>query len=232
MSDEYEDFDAETEDVLDELLGQYQDSLQSSVESALDMTAGFGQAMASVVFGTPWSHDIRRVESVEMVGMRGTVRISDSSEDPRFVWTKVPSEALRAALDAIRYEAAQLEDLSDEIESLPRVCPAPPSVRVPPALAVRMTLGELRRISELLGTGSVTKHSVPREFNGAEQILKDQGIGWGLILLNARYKQRREMLVERWLSESFMTRLDGLLLLRERIIRLFEDAPQGAYQVS
>ncbi|MFD5888710.1 hypothetical protein ACFWHQ_22350 [Streptomyces sp. NPDC060334] len=230
MSDEYEDFDAETEDALDELLGQYQDSLLSSVESVLDTNAGFGQAMASMVIVTPWSHDVRRAESEDEVTR--TVRFFDSSEDPRFVWTKVPSEALHASLDAIRYEAAQLEDLAEEIESLPGICPAPPSVRVPPGRAVRMTLGELRRISELLGSGSVTKQSVPREFNGAEQMLKDQGIGWGQTLVNARYKQRREMVRERWLSESFMTRLDGLLLLRERIIKLFEDAPQGAYQVS
>ncbi|MET7534266.1 hypothetical protein ACFWB1_04060 [Streptomyces goshikiensis] len=224
MRDEYEDFDAETEDVLDELLGQYQNTLLSSVSSALDMTAGFRQATAPNTVS--WTRSARVVHNQHMLAVR------PMPEDSRFVWEKVPSEALLAALDAVHREKLQLEEFADDIAAFPGVCPAPPTVRLPPELAVQMAVAELRRINELLGTGNVTKRTAPLEFNNAEKILGDQALGWGQALSTAAVAERRRMYRESWLSTSFMARLDSLLLLREKIIKLFEDAPQGAFQLS
>ncbi|MFF0219646.1 hypothetical protein [Streptomyces vinaceus] len=224
MSDDYEDFDAETEDGLDELLSDYQTSLLSSVGSALDMTAGFRQATAPK--SVPWTDARRAVQSQHMLAVRPL------PEDSRFVWATVPSEALLAALDALQHEMLQLEEFADDIATYPVACPAPPATRLPPELAVRMAVAELRRISELLGAGRVTKQSASSEFDGAEQILGDQVHGWCEALGAVPPAERSRMQLETWLSASFMTRLDGLLLLREKVIKLFEDAPQGAFQLS
>ncbi|MFI8265586.1 hypothetical protein [Streptomyces sp. NPDC085665] len=224
MSDEYEDFDAEIEDGLDELLGEYQSSLLSSVSSALDMTAGLRQATAPK--SVPWTEEPRAVHSQHMLAVRAM------REDSRFVWAKVPSEALLAALDALQNERLQLEEFADDIATYPVACPAPPATRVTPELAVRMAVSELRRISELLGAGRVTKQSVSSEFNAAEKTLGDQVHGWCEALGGVPAVERGRMQLQTWLSAGFMTRRDSLLLLREKIIKLFDDAPQGAFQLN
>ncbi|MGW7328633.1 hypothetical protein ACWGIU_08530 [Streptomyces sp. NPDC054840] len=153
-------------------------------------------------------------------------------EQIRFVWRSVPSGALQEALDAVQLEIVRLNALMKGIADRPDQCPAPPGERVHPAVAARLARDELNRIDVRLAKGGVTKESAASEFTAAVRVLRNQVIGWTAALAVASLVERRGMDRERWLKDQFITAHDGVLLVREKVVKLFEEAEEGAFQVS
>ncbi|MFC9817403.1 hypothetical protein ACFVJM_35735 [Streptomyces virginiae] len=230
MNDEYEDFDADTEDVLDALLDQHQSSLLAAVGPALDIPSGLRRATAlslqrRVTEGTQEAEAIIEPSPPHQAPMLQV-------EQTLFVWRSVPSGALQEALDAIQFEIRRLNALMKGIADRPDHCPAPPGEGVHPAAAACLARDELIRIDRRLVKGGVTKESAASEFATAARVLRNQVIGWNTALAAASRVERRGMDRERWLKDQFITRHDGLLLLREKVVKLFEEAEEGAFQVS
>ncbi|MFF3675924.1 hypothetical protein ACFYYS_18370 [Streptomyces sp. NPDC002120] len=227
MNDEFEDFDAETEDALDALLVQHQSSLLAVVGPALDIPSGLSRATALSQQRrvTEWAQEAEVPVELSPPNQAPMPRV----EQIRFVWRSVPSGALQEALDAVKIEIVRLNALMKGIADRPDHCPAP---RVHPAAAARLARDELNRIDVRLAKGGVTKESAASEFTAAVTLVRDQVIGWTAALSVASLVERRAMDRERWLKDQFITAHDGLLLLREKVVKLFEEAEEGAFQVS
>ncbi|MFE5626782.1 hypothetical protein ACFQ8S_32540 [Streptomyces virginiae] len=227
MSDEYEDFDAEAEDTLDALLAVHQSSLLEVVGSALDLCAGLGLATAAEASIHPSVGPWMPVEA----GSRD-LGAAINTMNATFVWTTVPSEALHSALNALQSELVELDALGEQISQRASDCPAPPGRRLTPERAARLAYEELGRIRNLLNSRSLTKGSAASEFCYAEHYLRGQMTGWTGVLKAADRRKRSRMRHELWLRDCFTSRYDSLLLLREKIVKLFEESEESAYQLS
>ncbi|MFD5575257.1 hypothetical protein, partial [Streptomyces cadmiisoli] len=199
MNDEYEDFDAEAEDMLDALLDQHQSSVLAVVGPALGIPSGLSRATALSLQHrlTEWAQEAEV-----------SVELSPPNQAPmpwveqvRFVWRSVPSGALQDVLDAVQLEIRRLNALLKGIADRPDHCPAPPGERVHPAAAARLARDELIRIDRQRAKGGVTKESAASEFTSAVTPLRDQVIGWTAALAVASRVERRGMDRERWLKE-------------------------------
>ncbi|MFD5620543.1 hypothetical protein [Streptomyces yangpuensis] len=230
MNDEYEDFGAETEDVLDALLEQHQSSLLAAIGPALDILSGLSRTSALSLQRsvTEWVQEADAVIEPSPPSQAPMPQV----EQTLFVWRNVPSGALQEALDAVQFEIRRLNALMKGIADRPDHCPAPPGEGVHPAAAACLARDELIRIDRQLAKGEVKKESAVSEFATAARVLKNQVIGWNTALAAASPLDRRGMDRELWLQEQFIIRHDCLLHLREKVVKLFADAEEGAFQVS
>ncbi|MEV7547336.1 hypothetical protein [Streptomyces sp. NPDC089915] len=222
MSDRYEDFDSNAESALDGLLAQHQSSLLAVVAPALDLSSGLRQARSKQVRFSDdrTARDLDWVVATDQGGGAHRGRMPGESG------------ALKAVLEEVRLETMRLRLLSRSVARHAAGCPLPPGVSLSPKLAAQMANRELTRIMRRLMYGDVTKRSAAREFAVAEKVLGEQAGGWAAVVDTAPPALLAEMDGERWLMEEFTLRYDNLLLLRERVVRLFEDAEEDAVQFS
>ncbi|MFE5634003.1 hypothetical protein [Streptomyces sp. NPDC056543] len=223
MSDVLGGFEDDAEDALDTLLAQYQSSLVATVGPALDVTAGLRNAR------TP-TRVIRYLKrsSFDSSHRPVTYYMQVVTDQKDCLVSNYQSSALAGAMDAVHYEEAQFRALADDINAEHRGCPAPSADLVSPVMAAQIASEELVRLLTLLRTGVATKDSAASGFVLAEKVITDQVLEWEALLSTPSDFGDRDT----WMHERFAARLDGLVLLRERIVKLFEDAEDGAYQLS
>ncbi|MFJ6452259.1 hypothetical protein ACIQNV_37285 [Streptomyces hydrogenans] len=236
MSDMYDDFntdaDVDAEDALDALLAQHHSGLAATVGSALDVDAGLRSAKDGRR-NRPASYMklVRRTARESFV----TYYVATEGVLNSFPWPTVRSAALEGVMDAVQYEQEQLLVLAQKIDEQRPACFAPSADSVSPDMAARISAEELNRLLTLLSQGQATKESAASGVEPAERLIEAQVRGWAEAMIN-----RSETVVGdrvstdrvAWMYEHFTERLDGLLILKQKIVKLFEDAQDGVFQLS
>ncbi|MEV7418330.1 hypothetical protein [Streptomyces sp. NPDC089919] len=220
MSDAHEDVDMAAEDALDALLADHQRGLLAAVGPALDTEGGLRQAMRS---------DSHGGQSVEVV-LEDPANVVVRSADGYVVVVRNPSGALNGALDAVSTEVGLLKDLATELLERGPDGPAPGYV-VHPASAAVAAAGMLEAFKVKLAKGLVTSESAASAFNMPLSCVRGQLDAWGAVLESAPLEAARLEQVL-YLVEAFTVRLNALRSLKKRIVRLFEDAEESAFQLS
>ncbi|ROQ26947.1 hypothetical protein EDD98_6601 [Streptomyces sp. PanSC19] len=225
MSDLHEGFDADAEEALDALLARHQRGLTATVGPALDVFAGLRGTITADDPFAGHAKDHRVSAAVAREAPYGVTR--PASEEDGHRSPVLESSSLNGVLAAGRYEIEALDAFAEEIRRLWEEEGLPLTATRPPDVAVLLARDELGRILGLLLLGEVTKESAASEFALAVELVEEQLATWS----EARARLAPSLDLA-WMEDNFGARLEGLLGLREQVVRLFEDSGAGVFQFS